>query len=56
MKKAFLLILVALTIIAVNSEFHLCSEANLEALENDKDVYEDYCRILSTSTYKTHLV
>ena len=54
MKKAFLLILLALTIIAVKSEFHLCNEYSFTNLGDDKDVLEDYCRILSTSQDKTH--
>ena len=54
MKKAFLIILVALTFIAVNSEFHLCSDYSFSNLGDDTDLKEDYCRVLSTSTDKTH--
>ena len=56
MNKAFLIILIALTFIAVNSEFHLCSDFNFSNLVDgtDTDDKEDYCRILSTSKDKTH--
>ena len=54
MKKAFLIILVALTFIAVNSEFHLCEHFSFSHIDDDSDLREDYCRVLSTSTDKTH--
>ena len=55
MNKAFLIILVSLSIIAVNSEFHLCGDFNFKGVQSsDTDDLEDYCRILSTSTDKTH--
>ena len=55
MNKAFLIILVSLSIIAVNSEFHLCNDFSFTSLQNaDKDDLEDYCRLLSTSQDKTH--
>ena len=53
MNKAFLIILVSLSIIAVNSEFHLCNDFSFDQ-NADKDDLEDYCRILSTTTDKTH--
>ena len=55
MNKAFFIILVALTIIAVNSEFHLCQDFKFDVVgSNDTDDLADYCRILSTSLDKTH--
>ena len=60
MKKAFLIILVALSIITVNSEFHLCQDYNflqnlgVDAEAADTDDLVDYCRVLSTSVDKTH--
>ena len=60
MNKAFLIILVALSIISVNSEFHRCLDYNfvqnlgVEAEAADTDDLVDYCRVLSTSTDKTH--
>ena len=55
MNKAFLLILVDLTIIAVNCEFHTCKEYDFTIVgKDDKDLFEDYCRVLSTDKDKTH--
>ena len=55
MNKAFFIILVALTIIAVNSEFDLCQDFSFDNLgTTDTDDLADYCRVLSTSIDKTH--
>ena len=49
MNKAFFIILVALTIIAVNSEFHLCQDFDFNVVgSDDTDDLADYCRVLST--------
>ena len=55
MNKAFFLILVALTIIAVKGEFGLCSDGDITSIgSTDTDDLADYCRVLSTSVDKTH--
>jgi len=55
MNKAFFIILVALTIIAVKSEFDLCQDFSFDKLgTTDTDYLADYCRVLSTSVDKTH--
>ena len=55
MNKAFFIILVALTIIAVNSEFDLCQDFSFANIgSDDTDDLADYCRVLSTSLDKTH--
>ena len=53
MNKALQIVLIVLAIIAIKSEFPLCgSEAAFNGLKSSER--DDYCRIFSTSTDKTH--
>ena len=53
MNKALQIILLVLTIITIKSEFQICGSVN--NFENIKSSdRDDYCRVFSTSTDKTH--